>query len=126
MNKIYCFCFCFDQSNRLQERYLTQRGAMISETTLWAFICQLVTALRAIHALDLACRVIHPLRILWTSPNRIRINCVGVLDILEQDSQKTLQELQREDILYVLFFLLSLVLSSFFLLFFLVEHVRLT
>ena len=101
---------------------------MISETTLWAFICQLVTALRAIHALDLACRVIHPLRILWTSPNRIRINCVGVLDILEQDSQKTLQELQREDILYVLFFLLSLVLSSFFLFFllFFLEHVRLT
>jgi|TARA_B110000091_G_C13802442_1_gene470875 PAB-dependent poly(A)-specific ribonuclease subunit 3 len=82
----------------LQERYLVQRGALIPESTVWAYICQLVTALRAIHALGLACRVIHPLRILWTSPNRIRINCVGVLDVLESDSQKTLEELQREDI----------------------------
>ena len=82
----------------MQERYLSQRGPLIPEGTLWAFICQLVTALRAIHALDLACRVVHPLRILWTSPNRIRINCVGVLDVLESDSQKSLGALQQEDI----------------------------
>lgn len=82
----------------LQERYLLQRGTLIPEPTLWAYICQLVTALRAIHALGLACRVIHSLRVLWTSPKRIRINCVGVLDVLESESQKTLEELQREDI----------------------------
>ena len=92
----------------MQERYLSQRGPLIPEGTLWAFICQLVTALRAIHALDLACRVVHPLRILWTSPNRIRINCVGVLDVLESDSQKSLGALQQEDITRLGSLLLSL------------------
>lgn len=87
----------FPGAQTLHERYLTRR-VPVPEPTLWAYICQLVTALRAIHALGLACRVVHPLRVLWTSQNRIRINCVGVIDVLEAESAKSVEEAQREDI----------------------------
>ena len=87
----------FPGAQTLHERYLVRR-VPVPETTLWAFVCQLVTTLRAIHALGLACRVMHPLRVLWTSQNRIRINCVGVIDVLEAESAKSVEEAQREDI----------------------------
>ena len=81
----------------LHERYLV-RHVHVPEVSLWAYICQLVTALRAIHALGLACRVMHPLRVLWTSQNRVRVNCVGVIDVLEAESAKSIEDAQREDI----------------------------
>jgi len=61
---------------------------------------QLVSGLRAIHAAGLACRgVIHPSKILLTSKNRVRINCLGINDIVNFDPGKNLVLYQQEDLL---------------------------
>ncbi len=59
-----------------------------NEEILWSYICQLVSALRAIHAQGLACRCIYPSKVLVTSRNRLRINGVGISDVIHFDPTK--------------------------------------
>ena len=66
----------------------------LPEPLLWSFMCQLVTALRHLHSRNLACRVLDPRHIIVTGPNRLRINCIGILDVLEA-IVKTIVKLQR-------------------------------
>jgi len=61
-------------------------------------LSQLVSALRTIHLASLACRVIHPSKIIITGKNRIRINCVGVLDVINFDGGKNVSLYQQEDL----------------------------
>lgn len=58
------------------------------EDVLWGYICQLVSALRAIHAQGLACRCIYPSKILVTGTNRLRINGCGMADMIHYDPSK--------------------------------------
>lgn len=79
----------------------SHRYEAIGEQTLWSYILQLVSALRAIHSAGLACRVIHPCKILLTGRNRLRINGVGIMDTLAADRKqphRTLSQLQHEDL----------------------------
>ena len=60
---------------------------------------QIANALKAIHGLALAARVIEPSKILLTSKNRIRLNACAILDVVQHDSPRPLIDLQREDLL---------------------------
>lgn len=64
------------------------------EKLLWSFIVQLLSAIRAVHASGAACRMIHPNYVLLTTGNRVRLGCMGVMDVLESETRKSLQELQ--------------------------------
>lgn len=82
------------------------------EHILWSFICQIVSALKAIHASNLAYRSLHPSKVLLLPSNRrIKLNCVGLLDVLnpvqaqDDDSggssdQSQLDEEQIDNIYY--------------------------
>ena len=80
----------------------------LPEPLLWSFMCQIVTALRHLHSKNLACRVLDPRHIIVTGPNRLRINCIGILDVLEADSKKTIGKLQEEDMFAIGRLLLAL------------------
>ena len=99
----------FAGAKTLRECYLS--GAHVQplpEPLLWSFMCQIVTALRHLHSKNLACRVLDPRHIIVTGPNRVRINCIGILDVLEADSKKTIGKLQEEDMFAIGRLLLAL------------------
>ncbi|KAB7496513.1 PAB-dependent poly(A)-specific ribonuclease subunit PAN3 [Armadillidium nasatum] len=59
---------------------------MMPETMLWNYIIQLTGAVRAIHTQGLACRTLDASKILLIdNKSRIRINCCGILDVLNFD-----------------------------------------
>lgn len=59
----------------------------IRPDTLWSFVVQLTSAIKAVHDSHLAVRVLDLSKILITSPNRIRVNCCGIFDILMYDER---------------------------------------
>jgi len=94
----------------------------LDETTIWSYVTQLVSAIRAVHRGNLACRTlqmnhilvspdagsgvdenaqaqaqVHGGDILRTNRVRLRINCVGVVDALEFEARRPIGELQIED-----------------------------
>ena len=54
----------------------------MTETEIWSYIVQLCSALRCIHSSGLAARTMEPTKILLFGKGRLRVNCVGVMDIL--------------------------------------------
>lgn len=89
----------------LSERFTNTRTPM-PEPLLWSCIVQLVAAIRAVHAGNLACRVLQLNHVLCTTTTpdgmmmdriRIQINCMGVVDALEFEARKQVGELQLED-----------------------------
>jgi len=90
----------------------------LDEATIWSYVTQLVSAIRAVHRGNLACRTLQMNHILVspdagsgvdenagiasdnmlrTSRVRLRINCVGVVDALEFEARRPIGELQIED-----------------------------
>lgn len=91
----------------------------LEEGTIWSYATQLVSAIRAVHRGNLACRTLqfnHILvspeagsgvdensqgmmggEILRTNRVRLRINCLGVVDALEFEARRPIGELQVED-----------------------------
>lgn len=72
---------------------------LISETTLWSYITQLSSALKAIHGSGLAARNIEPSKILITGKNRLRMNGASILDVLQYDGGMNVARHQQEDLL---------------------------
>ncbi|KAL4660157.1 PAB-dependent poly(A)-specific ribonuclease subunit PAN3 isoform X1 [Arapaima gigas] len=66
-----------------------QHAGLLPESLIWAYIVQLSSALRTIHTAGLACRVMDPTKILITGKTRLRVNCVGVFDVLTFDTNQT-------------------------------------
>ncbi|KAK2747747.1 PAB-dependent poly(A)-specific ribonuclease subunit 3 [Myotisia sp. PD_48] len=85
-----------DAPNRYQTR---QTGAHIPEQIMWSYVTQIASALKAIHAAGLAARIIDPTKILLTGKNRIRLNACGILDVVQHDSQRSLPDLQTQDLI---------------------------
>jgi PAB-dependent poly(A)-specific ribonuclease subunit 3 len=91
----------------------------LEEGTIWSYVTQLVSAIRAIHRGNLACRTLqlnHILvspeagsgidenaqnmmkgDVLRTNRVRLRINCIGIVDTLEFEARRPIGELQVED-----------------------------
>ena len=80
-------------SNRVQD-------VRVNDQVLWGYIIQIANALKTIHSAGLAARIVDPTKILVTSKNRIRLNACAILDVVQHDSNRTLAELQREDLLH--------------------------
>lgn len=76
---------------------------VIPERLLWNYIIQLTGAMRLCHSLGLSCHIIDPSKVLLIGNARLRINCVGILDVLTNDanatSAATVQHYQHEDLL---------------------------
>ncbi|CAN0174931.1 unnamed protein product [Ectocarpus sp. 12 AP-2014] len=82
----------------LSERFIQRQGGLLSEGLLWRLVCQLLGALRATHAAGAALRNVHPSRVLYCLVgDRVRVNWVGCLDVLEYETRKQVSELQRQD-----------------------------
>jgi len=99
----------------LRERFFSHgqgQGVPLPESLIWSCLVQLVSAIRAVHANSLAVRTLQLNHILCTQENimsaislgpyglpklRLRINCIGVIDILEFEARKGLEELQNAD-----------------------------
>eukprot|EP00117_Sycon_ciliatum_P010779 scpid54890/ scgid12538/ PAB-dependent poly(A)-specific ribonuclease subunit 3 len=70
---------------------------------IWNFVIQLASAVRAVHNAGLACRVIHPSKILVTGKSRLHLSGVGIMDILtfdigHTDQSALMQQHQQEDL----------------------------
>lgn len=79
-----------------------QNAGLLPESLIWTYVVQMTSALRCIHAAGLACRVIDPTKILIINKSRIRINGVGIFDVLTNDSSNAnprahMQQYQQED-----------------------------
>jgi PAB-dependent poly(A)-specific ribonuclease subunit 3 len=81
--------------NRFQGR---QNNNHISEQILWGYMTQIANALKSIHTNGLAARVLEASKVLLTGKNRIRLNACAVLDVVQFDSQRTVADLQRQDL----------------------------
>ncbi|EXJ87501.1 hypothetical protein A1O3_04461 [Capronia epimyces CBS 606.96] len=82
----------------------------VTEPTLWSYVVQIASALKAIHSSGLAARVLDPSRILVTGKNRIRLNGCGVLDVVQFDSSSgaPVSQLQRQDLVNFALVILSI------------------
>lgn len=96
-------------SQTLAEKHFTQQnlrhpnnrgpaGGFITDTELWGYIVQLASALKAIHGLGLAARLMVPQKILVTSKNRLRLNTCGIMDITQFEQVRSLPDLQQDDL----------------------------
>ncbi|KAM4700355.1 PAN2-PAN3 deadenylation complex subunit PAN3 [Discoglossus pictus] len=65
-----------------------QHAGLLPESLIWAYIVQLSSALRTTHTAGLACRVMDPTKILITGKTRLRVNCVGIFDVLTYDGSQ--------------------------------------
>lgn len=74
-------------------------GNYVTDHELWGYVVQLASALKAIHSIGLAARLMIPQKILVTSKNRLRLNSCGILDITQYDQGRSLAELQQDDLL---------------------------
>lgn len=61
---------------------------------------QIASALKSIHSMGLAARLIDPSKILLTSKGRVRLNGCAVLDVVQFDIQVNMSELQQEDLVH--------------------------
>lgn len=76
-----------------------KQQTMVSETTLWAYIAQIANALKAIHSANLAARCLDLSKIILTDKNRIRLNACSILDVVQFEARRPVQDLQQEDLL---------------------------
>ena len=83
----------------LRERFIEQRGPLLTESILWRILTQLFMGMRASHARGLALRAVDVNHVLLTSGSRFRFGGVGIPDVLDFESRKTPTELQIEDMI---------------------------
>ncbi|KAI8073106.1 hypothetical protein BC940DRAFT_364207 [Gongronella butleri] len=75
------------------------QNMMLPETTLWSYITQIASALKAVHGSGLAARNIEPSKILVTGKHRLRLNCASILDVIQYDGGQQVARYQQEDLL---------------------------
>jgi PAB-dependent poly(A)-specific ribonuclease subunit 3 len=92
----------------LKQRFIDQRGSPLAETLLWRILIELLVGIRATHSHGVAVRAIGPSRILLVSGTRVRINCVGISDVIEFESRRAVSDLQLDDLVKTGFLMLSL------------------
>lgn len=84
----------FSTANRFGNRVATT----VPEQVLWGYIVQISAALKSVHASNLAVRCLEPSKVLVTDKNRVRLSACAVLDVVHHDIQRSLQELQQDDL----------------------------
>ncbi|KAF8583430.1 hypothetical protein K439DRAFT_1412181 [Ramaria rubella] len=71
----------------------------IPEPVMWSYITQIGNAVRTVHALGLAVRIIDATKVLLTGKNRVRIGSCGIGDVVAYDARQDVHYLQQEDLL---------------------------
>jgi len=86
----------------LQQRFMnpktTSASVPVGESLLWRLLSQLLAGVRHVHSRHMAIRSISPSHVLLTSGARFRIANVGVVDVLEFESRKSLGDMQLGDL----------------------------
>ncbi|KAF8154112.1 hypothetical protein B0H34DRAFT_720426 [Crassisporium funariophilum] len=72
---------------------------MLPERTLWSYITQLASAIKAVHERGQAVRMLDVTKILVTGQNRLRIGSCGIIDVLLHDTPQDMLMLQQEDLI---------------------------
>jgi PAB-dependent poly(A)-specific ribonuclease subunit 3 len=60
----------------------SQAAGLIPERTIWSYIIQIASAIKAAHDAGLAVRMIDVTKILLTGKNRVRVSACGIADVL--------------------------------------------
>lgn len=81
--------------NRYQNRH---NNAHVPEQVLWSYMTQIASALKTIHSNGLAARIIDPSKIILTGKNRIRLNACAIMDVVQHDTQRSISDLQQQDL----------------------------
>ena len=63
---------------------------MLSEALIWSYIIQISAAIRSVHSAKLAVRSLDPSKILMVDKTRLRLNCLGIVDVLSSDPNQQL------------------------------------
>ncbi|RDB23923.1 PAB-dependent poly(A)-specific ribonuclease subunit PAN3 [Hypsizygus marmoreus] len=84
----------FGRSAQLQAHLPT----LVPERTIWSYIIQLASAVKKVHEVGQAVRMIDVSKVLLTSQNRVRISACGVIDVLMHDTPQDMGLLQQEDL----------------------------
>lgn len=87
-----------EQHLSTSSRYQTRHNTHVSEQVLWSYVTQIASALKAIHTAGLAARIIDPSKVLLTSKNRVRLNACAIMDVVQHDTQRSVADLQRQDL----------------------------
>lgn len=82
-------------------RYGNRVTPAVAEAVLWSYIVQIASAIKSVHTANLAVRCIDPSKVILTDKGRIRLNACSVLDVVQFDAQRPLEELQQEDFIHL-------------------------
>ncbi len=86
----------FTSANRFGHRI----SNTVPEKVLWGYITQIASAIKSVHAANLAVRCMDPSKVILTDKLRIRLNACSILDVVHFEAQRPLAELQEEDFLH--------------------------
>jgi PAB-dependent poly(A)-specific ribonuclease subunit 3 len=81
-------------------RFGNRVPAAVPEKVLWGYIVQIASAIKSVHAANLAVRCMDPSKVILTDKSRIRLGACSVLDVVQYDAQRPLAELQQEDFIH--------------------------
>ncbi|CAE6478485.1 unnamed protein product [Rhizoctonia solani] len=84
----------------------------LDERMLWTYLLQLANAVRVVHGRGMAFRCLDAKRVLVTGVGRVRINTVGLIDIMTYDGQPTPEMYLQEDLVSLGSLLLQLVCGT--------------
>ncbi|CAE7146085.1 unnamed protein product [Rhizoctonia solani] len=84
----------------------------LDERTMWTYLLQLANAIRVVHGRGMALRCLDAKRVLITGVGRVRINTVGLVDIMTYDGQPASEIYIQEDLISLGSLLLQLVCGT--------------
>jgi len=101
-----------EQHSASTNRFGNRGHTAVPEQVLWTYIVQIASAMKTIHAANLAIRCMNPSKILLTEKNRIRLNACSIMDVVKYNDikQHTSADLQEKD--FTLFGKLILALGT--------------
>ncbi len=68
---------------------------------LWSYLVQIASALKTIHNAKLAARCIDVTKVILTDKNRIRLSACAVVDVLQLEAHRPVDDLQQEDFFHL-------------------------
>eukprot|EP00118_Oscarella_pearsei_P013142 m.101879 g.101879 ORF g.101879 m.101879 type:complete len:633 (+) comp37148_c0_seq18:83-1981(+) len=103
-------------SLRRPQPFAGSSQGFLPENLIWTYCIQLTAAVKAIHERGLAIRALDVTKILITGKSRLRLSCVGVMDVLtfhlSQNSGPLMGHYQHEDLMSLGRILLALACNS--------------
>lgn len=98
----------FPKAQTLKQKFIDTQGNLLNESSLWRILIQLSSGVRCIHTRNMAVRTLSPLHVILTSGGRVRINGVGIPDVLDFETRKSITDLQSDDLIKLGYLMLSL------------------